>query len=194
MGNGGKWAWLQLGTHEGEGWVMRSRELDWVGKGWGGHAAGVGFVLWLRSGRGAGCGSGHRRTTGGVLPQPGPCKSNCRGPGKRAERCYLRECLQTLKSDMDLSTKYNEFVLTWAPTYTHLENTTLNERSPTRKVSQCTTAPTRNIQKRQIQRDAKQVSACQGLGEKTGSHSGLWRGCEYRGATQTWHARATAGH
>ena len=44
MGNGGKWAWLQLGTHEAEDWVMRSGEPEWVGKGWEGHAAGVGFI------------------------------------------------------------------------------------------------------------------------------------------------------
>lgn len=53
-------------------------------------------------------------------------------------------------------------------TWTSLEDVTLSDRSQTPKVTSCTTAFTRNVQDRQIQRDRKWTSGCWGLEEERG--------------------------
>ena len=61
--------------------------------------------------------------------------------------------------------KINE-TLIHANTWMNVENMMLSERSQLQKTTHGVTPFKSNVQKRQIQRDRKQISGCQGLGEE----------------------------
>ena len=63
--------------------------------------------------------------------------------------------------------------LTHATTWMNLENVTLSERNETQKGTYCVIPLLQSVQNRQIQRDRKEMSGCQGLG---GVGSGRKRG------------------
>lgn len=59
-------------------------------------------------------------------------------------------------------------------TWMNLENISLRERSKTQKTTCCVIPFLWNVQSRQIHRDRKQISGCQGLGQRGGGEEMEW--------------------
>lgn len=102
------WGMVGSGCAQGRRLGDEIRGLDWFGKSWEGQTTGVGFILWLWSGRGQ-AGIWAQEEDGWGAPPARALQTNCQSPGKKTERCYVMGRPQILW--FDFSENWDEFVL-----------------------------------------------------------------------------------